>query len=110
AAAQTLRERLATLEAEVTELTEVEQLRLVELAAAEALRERLANADAELTAMTLALEAERQRAEDTLTLLAAAEAARDRLGEESETALTEAERRAAELAQARALLAEEQEI
>ncbi len=110
AAAQGLRERLAALEAEVSDLTEAEQARLVELAAAEALRERLANADSELTAMTMALEAERQRAEDTLTLLAAAEAARDRLGDEGEAALTEAERRAAELAQARALLAEEQEM
>ena len=40
----------------------------------EALRERLANADAELTAMTLALEDERQKAQETLTLLAAANA------------------------------------
>ncbi len=109
-AAQALRERLAAAEAEVADLTEAEQQRLVELAAAEALRERLANADAELTAMTLALEAERQRAEDTLTLLAAAEAARDRLEGDRETELTEAERRAAELAQARALLAEEQQV
>ena len=53
----------------------MEAERLVDGAAAEALRERLANADTELTAMTLALEARRKEAEDTLTLLAAAEAA-----------------------------------
>ena len=34
------------------------------------------NADAELTAMTLMLEAQRQKAEETLTLLAAADSAR----------------------------------
>ena len=60
--------------------------------------------------MTLSLEAERKRAEDTLTLLAAAEAARKALEGERTTALTEAERRAAELAQANALLAGEKEI
>ena len=82
----------------------------MEAAAAEALRERLRNSDAELTAMTLSLEAERKKAEETLTLLAAAEAARKGLEGERTTALSEAERRAAELAQANALLAGEKEI
>ncbi len=92
------------------EVDSAEAARLAEAAAAEALRQRLQNADAELTALTLDLEAQRQRAEDTLTLLAAADAARDALiGAEAE-ALTEAERRAAELAQARALLADEEEV
>jgi len=59
-----------------TQLSEAEKARLADAAAAEALRERLKNADTELTAMTLALEEERKRAEDTLTLLAAAEAAK----------------------------------
>lgn len=54
-------------------LSEEEAARLVEAAASEALRERLENADAELTSMTLQLEAERKKAEDTLTLLAAAD-------------------------------------
>ena len=45
----------------------------------EDLQRRLADADAELTAMTLALEAQRKKAEDTLTLLAAADAARENL-------------------------------
>ncbi|MEM1360962.1 MAG: peptidoglycan -binding protein [Pseudomonadota bacterium] len=58
-------------------LSETEAARLAEAAAAEALRERLSNADAELTSLSLSLEAERKEAEDTLTLLAAAELARD---------------------------------
>jgi len=48
--------------------------RLIEAAAAAELRKRLKKADAELTAMTLTLEEERKRAEETLTLLAAADA------------------------------------
>ncbi|WP_282151797.1 peptidoglycan -binding protein [Ruegeria atlantica] len=56
-----------------------EAAKLTEAAAAENLRNRLQDADAELTAMTLALEAQRKEAEDTLTLLAAAQAARAEL-------------------------------
>lgn len=67
---------IATLE---QQLSDEEAARLAEAAAAEALRNRLQNADAELTAMTLALEAQRKEAEDTLTLLAAAQAARAEL-------------------------------
>ncbi|MBC7142043.1 MAG: peptidoglycan -binding protein, partial [Rhodobacteraceae bacterium] len=91
-------------------------------AAAEALRARLTGAEDELTAMTLALEAERKRAEETLTLLAAAEAARKdidgklaaalaekRAAERSaETSLSEAERQKALLAIAHDRLAEEE--
>jgi len=73
AAAEALRARLAGVE---TALSDEETKRLADAAAAEALRERLKNADTELTAMTLALEEQRKRAEDTLTLLAAAEAAK----------------------------------
>jgi chemotaxis protein MotB len=91
-------------------LSEAEAARLTEAAAAEELRRRLEGADAELTAMTLALEAERRKAEETLTLLAAAEASREELEGTSETALTEAQRRAAELAQANILLAEQREV
>ena len=79
-------ERVATLEDSVTasdariasleaQLSDEEAARLAEAAAAEALRERLQDSDAELTAMSLALEEERREAEETLTLLAAAEAA-----------------------------------
>jgi chemotaxis protein MotB len=91
-------------------LDEAEAARITEAAAAEALRERLASSTAELTALSLSLEAERRRAEETLTKLAAAEAARDQLAGSEEDALTAAERRAAELAQARALLAEKEQI
>jgi chemotaxis protein MotB len=96
--------------ARVKALDDAEAARLVEAAAAQALRERLKDADAELTTMTLSLEAERKKAEETLTLLAAAEAAKKQLEGERTAALTEAERRAAELAQARALLAGEKEV
>ena len=71
-------EKLADLEAT---LSETEKARLLEVAAAEALRQRLADADSELTAMTLALEEKRREAEETLTLLAAAEAAKADLDE-----------------------------
>lgn len=74
-----------------TALSEEEAARAIELAAAEALRARLAAADTELTAMTLALEAARKDAEETLTLLAAAEAKEDELGQRIAALLLEAE-------------------
>ncbi len=61
------------------QLSDEEAARLAEAAAAETLRDRLQNADSELTAMTLALEAQRKEAEETLTLLAAARAAQAEL-------------------------------
>src|SRR6185312_16389830 len=95
---------------QVKELDDAEAARLVEAAAAQALREKLASSDAELTEMTMSLEAERKKAEETLTLLAAADAARKELEGERTTALSEAEKRAAELAQANALLSGEKEM
>ncbi len=65
-----------------TSLTEEEAARLAEAEAAAVLRKRLEEADAELTAMTLSLEAQRKDAEDTLTLLAAARAAQEKLNDE----------------------------
>ena len=88
-------------------LSEEEAARLAEAEAARLLRERLSGAEDELTAMTLALEEERQRAEDTLTLLAAADAARDALELRVEE-LSEAEKRAALLSLAETQLAEEE--
>lgn len=70
-------------------VSEAEAARLAEAAAAELLRDRLENADAELTAMTLALEEQRQEAEDTLTLLAAARAAREDLDAQLTAALAD---------------------
>ncbi len=57
-------------------LSEKEAARLVSSAAAEALREKLEDADSEITAMTLALEEQRRKAEETLIMLAATEAAK----------------------------------
>lgn len=105
AQAQALSGQVDALQAQ---LSEEEAARLAEAAAAEALRARLQDADIELTAMTLALEEQRRRAEETLTLLAAAEAARDDLQAQLGARMTEAEREAALLAQAQRLLAEEQ--
>jgi chemotaxis protein MotB len=65
----------AALAGAKTALSEAEAARLADAAALASLRDRLAGADTELTAMTLALEAERKRAEETLTLLAAARTA-----------------------------------
>ncbi|HHX89694.1 MAG TPA: peptidoglycan -binding protein [Paracoccus sp.] len=103
AAAEALRARLAEVEAD---LSDEEQARIAELAAAEALRERLRGSDAELTAMTLALENQRRRAEETLTLLAAANRARERAESQAEESLTDAEGRAVLLAIASDQLAE----
>ncbi|WP_322868071.1 peptidoglycan -binding protein [Aquicoccus sp. G2-2] len=71
--------------------------RLVEARAAAALREKLKKSDAELTAMTLTLEAQRKKAEETLTMLAAAQSAGDNLEDELAAALLKAD--AAEKAQ-----------
>lgn len=70
-------------------LTAQEAEQVAAAAAAEALRERLRNADSELTAMTLSLEAQRKRAEETLTLLAAARAAEDELDQRLAAALND---------------------
>ncbi|MEI4486074.1 peptidoglycan -binding protein [Frigidibacter sp. MR17.14] len=106
-----LRRRGAESEAALSEarqqISDREAARLADAAAAEALRERLKNSTDELTAMTLALEESRKRAEETLTLLAAAEAAKKQLeGVQG----SEAERQAALLAEARARLAQEKDV
>ena len=91
--------RVAALE---ERLSKEEQARLTEAAAAEALRARLQNSDAELTAMTMSLEQQRQEAEDTLTLLAAAEAAQEDLDARLAAALARADSAETEADQARA--------
>lgn len=75
-----------------TQLSEAEAARLTDAAATEALRAKLGESQAEISAMTLALEESRKRAEDTLTLLAAANAAKEDAKAEG---LTEAQRQAA---------------
>lgn len=97
-----LRARNAESDAQIADLTgqidttaaalsAEEATRLAEAAAAQALRDKLSNADAELTAMTLALEAQRKKAEDTLTLLAAARAAEGDLDTQLAAALVRLE-------------------
>ncbi|NGM44967.1 peptidoglycan -binding protein [Rhodobacter sp. SGA-6-6] len=84
-------EDAAALESAKTELSEAEAARLVDAAALDALRKKLEGADAELTAMTLALEEERRRAEETLTLLAAARTEAAQAAGEKDAALAAAE-------------------
>ncbi len=96
----------ATLRAEAAataaKLTDAEAARLTEAEAAKLLRDRLKGAETELTAMTLALEEQRKRAEDTLTLLAAADAARKDLDAKVAAALLAQSASEEELAAARA--------
>jgi chemotaxis protein MotB len=80
-------ETTETLEAAQVQISDLEAQQFVDAAAAQTLRDRLQSADAELTAMTLALEEQRKDAEDTLTLLAAANAARDDIGVQLAAAL-----------------------
>lgn len=94
----------------VRALDQAEAARAVEAAAAEALRDRLRNSETELTAMTLALEEQRRNAEETLTLLAAAEAAKENLNNTQTENVDEITRQRALVAQANALLAGEREI
>jgi len=92
-------------DANAERISDLEVAALTDAAAAEALRERLANADAELTAMTLNLEAQRQEAENTLTLLAAARAAQDELDTLRASLAGENDQLLAQLAEARARIA-----
>jgi chemotaxis protein MotB len=90
------------LSATETELTAEEAARLVDQAALAALQDKLKSSDTELTAMTLALEEQRRRAEETLTLLAAAQT-------EAAQNATQGDRQATLLATAQAALSTEQE-
>jgi len=107
AAAEALRKRLVDTEAALSE-EEAEQL--TSAAAAEALRARLEDADTELTAMTLRLEEERRRAEETLTLLAAAEAEADQSLDERTAQQRETDRQKRLLALAQERLSEEEAV
>ncbi len=86
-----------------------EKARLAEAAAAQALRDKLQSADAELTTMTLALEAQRRKAEETLTLLAAADTAREDLTARLASALAKGEAVQADLDRLRASMSEGQQ-
>lgn len=102
--------KVVETETELATLSDAEAARLVEVAAAEALRARLLNADTELTAMTLALEEQRQKAEDTLTLLAAAEVAKRKLDSSEVENIAEIDRKTALLEQANDLLSGERAL
>ena len=102
-----LRARLDEL---VKGLSDAETAQLAEAAAAAALREKLRGAEDELTAMTLALEAQRKEAEDTLTLLAAARAEVSDADLNAAENLSKVEQQAALLAVARQELSSEQEV
>ncbi len=101
---------VADLEAETSAqeeaISDLEAAALVDAAAAEALRERLANADTELTAMTLNLERQRQEAENTLTLLAAAQSAQEELDRLRASLASENDTLEVQLAEARARIAQ----
>ena len=86
-AEQKVSEKIGEISDLKQKLSQEEEARLVSIAVAQELRERLKNADAELTAMTLMLEAQRQKAEDTLTLLAAANNARTAIDDKLKEAL-----------------------
>ena len=78
------------------ELSDAEIARIADAQAAAVLRARLEAAQDELTATTLALEAKRQEAEDTLTLLAATQETRDDLNARLAQALLDLEQTDAE--------------
>ena len=84
AAARILRERLDQTAAA---LSAEEQAKLTEALAVQKLEKELENARNEITAIDLALEQQRQEAEDTLTLLAAARRQGEALDERLATAL-----------------------
>jgi chemotaxis protein MotB len=100
---------IASADETTTALSAAEQARLLDQAALQALRDKLATSQDELTALTLVLEEERKVAEETLTLLAAADAARRSLDLNAQTQLSEAQKQAALLATAKAALASESE-
>lgn len=75
-----------------------------------ALRDKLMSSEDEVKAMTLALETARKNAEETLSLLAAAEAAKKQLETSAGGRLSEAEKQAALLALANSELAKQQAV
>ena len=89
-------------------LSEAEAARLVDAAALQELRAKLQGSEDELAAMTLALEEQRKRAEETLTLLAAAqtEAARAVAGQTDKDAVLAAAQKALTDEQAKSLEAQ----
>lgn len=110
-------EKITEFEAQVAQLlgerdaaradatAKADELRL-DKATLEELRGKLKSSGDELAAMTLQLEAARKKAEETLTLLAAAQAAKDELQGRLDAQLSDAEKEAALKALAEKTLAE----
>ena len=103
----------AALATATEKISQAEAERLADAAALAALRERLKASDDELAALTLALEAKRKEAEDTLTLLAAAQtkaaegAEKGTLLDVAKAQLTQEQEKAVESARKLALLNEQ---
>ena len=99
--------RIAGFESQVAGLIAEAQAKSTELTATRAERDQAA---ANAAALTLTLEASRKKAEETLTLLAAAEAARKQLDLEKATVEDEATRQKALLALADQALSQEKSV
>ena len=80
-----------TLKQTQNKLTLEEKQRLTQMAITKKLREKLANSSAKLTAMSLVLEEQRKRAQNTLSLLAAARSLENNLNRTLATALLSSE-------------------
>ncbi|MER5172322.1 peptidoglycan -binding protein [Thioclava kandeliae] len=111
-------EKITAFEAQVAQLLAAQQAQAdasdeklrVSQATIDDLRAKLQSSGDEISAMTLALEEARKQAEDTLTKLAAAQAAREDLQGRLDQQLTEAERQAALKAVADKALADQKSI
>ncbi|MFT3690279.1 peptidoglycan -binding protein [Paenirhodobacter sp.] len=107
-------QKITAFEAQVAALMGEATVRADEIrldkATIEELRGKLLNSGDELAAMTLQLEAARKRAEETLTLLAAAEAAKQDLQTQLDTQMSEAERAALLKATAQKALENQKQI
>lgn len=107
-------QKITAFEAQVAALVGEASVRSDEIrldkATIEELRGRLKNSGDELAAMTLQLEQARKRAEETLTLLAAAEAAKQTLQTELNAQMSDAERAALLKATAQKALENQKQI
>ncbi|UXU76225.1 MULTISPECIES: peptidoglycan -binding protein [unclassified Paracoccus (in: a-proteobacteria)] len=105
------RAALEALTADLRRRNSDTQARLDEAQTArQALDARLNATESELAAMTMELESARKQAQETLTLLAAADAARKEVEAKAQENLGEAQRQAALLAVAQQKLTEQQEL
>ncbi|AGT08075.1 peptidoglycan -binding protein [Paracoccus aminophilus] len=109
-ASGSLAETTSALDQAKAQLSDAETARLADAAAAKLLEEKLSGSQAELTAMTMQLEEQRKKAEETLTLLAAAEAAKKDLAGRVDQQVSEADKNQGLLALAQQKLSEQQAL